>query len=227
MTEEFIFSTRDGLKFEVPTFQEVATVQHVTDDDEYGVAKLQLNPGDVVIDVGANFGSFSIVTAHRFPEVRVIAYEPNPDNFKILERNISRNGVGVEAHHAAVWYHHRGVSLVGQGSGTGTLDQHPTGRDLVPSVTLEEILNPFDEVALLKMDCEGAEIVILNAARKETLEKVRQVIGEYHDSHIKNNPEWNGMIPTWRTALDEVFEMDWQTDPNPFFFGTRREGAPK
>lgn len=217
-----MFSSCYGLEFEVLNEQEMATVRHVTDDDEYGIADLQFTPGSVIVDIGANVGAFSILIARRFPEARVIAYEPNPDNFKLLERNIARNGVGVEAHHAAVWYHHRGVSLVGQGSGTGTLDQHPTGRDLVPSVTLDDILAPFDEVAFLKMDCEGAEVFILNAAHRETLEKVQQIVGEYHDSHIKNDPDWHGLIPTWRTALDEVFEMDWETDPNPFFYGTRR-----
>ena len=48
--------------------------------------------GDVLYDIGANVGAYSVYAAKR-RGVRVIAVEPNPFSFHVLARNMALNGV--------------------------------------------------------------------------------------------------------------------------------------
>ncbi len=57
----------------------------------------------VIIDIGANLGLFSLVLRDRFPERRIIAFEPAPSTFAALSRNAARNGaVNMECRQLAV-----------------------------------------------------------------------------------------------------------------------------
>ncbi|WP_117592043.1 FkbM family methyltransferase [Haloprofundus halophilus] len=51
-------------------------------------------PGDVVYDVGANTGVYSLAVAANEPTARVVAFEPNPDVAAQLRANVARNGFG-------------------------------------------------------------------------------------------------------------------------------------
>ncbi len=52
----------------------------------------RLNAGDVFVDVGANIGYFTVLAASRVgSEGRVYAFEPDPANFQLLERNCEHN----------------------------------------------------------------------------------------------------------------------------------------
>jgi len=52
----------------------------------------QFKPNDVLIDIGANVGIYSLCAA-RFNEVRVFAFEPESQNFALLNENIFRNSL--------------------------------------------------------------------------------------------------------------------------------------
>ena len=54
----------------------------------------QLSPGDTFVDVGANIGYYTVLAAHKVgPEGRVFAFEPDPESFALLQRNVERNGL--------------------------------------------------------------------------------------------------------------------------------------
>ena len=49
--------------------------------------------GDTVIDIGANVGYYTLLFSELVGETgRVIAFEPDPNNFALLERNVLGNG---------------------------------------------------------------------------------------------------------------------------------------
>ena len=52
----------------------------------------EFQPGDVLVDVGANVGIYSLCAA-RFKDVRVFAFEPESQNFSVLNENIYRNSL--------------------------------------------------------------------------------------------------------------------------------------
>jgi FkbM family methyltransferase len=56
-------------------------------------------PGDLVIDAGANIGVFSIHIHRLCPQTEVVAYEPFPDNYAYLKKNLqAANATNVTAH---------------------------------------------------------------------------------------------------------------------------------
>ena len=61
--------------------------------DTTQLAKREIRAGDVVVDVGAHIGYFTLLFARLVGERgRVYAFEPDPDNFALLQANVEANG---------------------------------------------------------------------------------------------------------------------------------------
>jgi FkbM family methyltransferase len=67
----------------------------------YDLNKIDFIP-DVIVDCGAHIGMFSLLAASRFPEVTLVAYEPNPKNVGLVRKQAQRNSLTVDIHEAAV-----------------------------------------------------------------------------------------------------------------------------
>ena len=151
-------------------------------------ASLRLCQGDVVLDVGANIGWYSLLVERLAHEpIDIVAFEPDPDNFALLSANLAMNNA---AHVSAVQ-----VALSGS-TGTAALHRHREsnlGRHsllpvnegdtvVVPTTTLDEYWASRgfgDRVPrLIKMDIEGHELVALRGAR-EVLTRCPLLIAEY------------------------------------------------
>lgn len=60
---------------------------------ETDVIKKEIKKGDVVLDIGAHIGYYTLIFARLVgTEGRVFAFEPDPKNFSILKKNIEING---------------------------------------------------------------------------------------------------------------------------------------
>jgi FkbM family methyltransferase len=57
---------------------------------------ISLSEAEVVFDVGANIGLFSLFVSQRCPQARIYAFEPAPPLFEILQKNVKRCGATVE-----------------------------------------------------------------------------------------------------------------------------------
>jgi len=151
----------------------------------YRLDEIEFAPGDVVLDVGAHVGVISIYLARTHPDIRIIAYEPMPDNFARLQRNLQSNGVTtVEAVNMAVTGTGGRVELArAEGnSGGHSAYTHANGNGVgVPSRTLAQVLEAHgvERVALLKIDCEGAEYEILTSSTAP-LGLIERIRGELH-----------------------------------------------
>lgn len=121
--------------------------------------------GDLFIDVGANVGQYAIPLSRNFR--KVVAIEPNPISYRVLEANIARNKLSnIEVVHSAVTAHKGSVWLM-PGSHLTTWavkDDGPPGSE-VPSVTLDEVLLNFPQVDLMKVDIEGRELEVLLSSK--------------------------------------------------------------
>ena len=139
-------------------------------EDCYGVRELNLQPGDVVVDIGAHTGAFACFLALRYG-VRAYSYELAADNFRHLQLTIAANGVAdlVEPHHAGVSSDGRAVWVVtpsyNTGGGSSFYVGDPSGHLVseAPSTTLDAIFERYaiERCALLKVDCEGMEFEVL------------------------------------------------------------------
>ena len=57
------------------------------------IVKSQINKGDIVVDVGASIGYYSLILARAVgKEGHVFAFEPRPERFELLQKNVEING---------------------------------------------------------------------------------------------------------------------------------------
>src|SRR5688572_2023380 len=82
----------DGLTFLTPNSHCAWRVQTLYTKEPDTIAWInRMKPGDVLFDVGANMGQYSLLAAQR--GVRVHAFEPEAQNFALLVRNIIVNNL--------------------------------------------------------------------------------------------------------------------------------------
>ena len=159
--------------------------------EDYFTGGIAVGEGGTVIDIGANFGSFTAVAAKKVgPSGKVIAFEPNPDVCERLRRNVAMNALGnVEVRNEAVAGADGEIVLLLQQRSSLTtayanIDARPSedARPVpVKATSIRSILQSVGgTVDLLKIDCEGAEYDILDALDAEAVAHVRQIAMEVH-----------------------------------------------
>jgi FkbM family methyltransferase len=140
-----------------------------------------LRDDDVLWDIGANVGVYSLIAATVSSRARIVAVEPGFATFASLCSNLLLNDVattvvplplvlGAETHLGSLSY--RDLSA---GAAIHELDSERTGayRQPVLVFTLDELLERFDLPAptLVKLDVDGAEAAVLAGARN-TLRRI-------------------------------------------------------
>jgi FkbM family methyltransferase len=139
-----------------------------------------------VIDVGAHVGAFTIWVASRAPCL-VLALEPNPETFQLLEQNVERAAIGrrvaLEKAALAGQSGERKLS-VRRYSTDATILGAEESADAVPvkafSLVDVIVMSGFPEIDLLKIDVEGAEYEVFANLEPHTLDRVRALIVECH-----------------------------------------------
>ncbi len=142
-----------------------------------------LKKGDIVVDLGANIGYFTLLAARLVGEKgKVYAFEPEPVNFKFLKKNIELNNYSqAEAYQMAVAEKSGKTRLYicNYDSGHHTINQfngikdYSRGREVekkwieVETTSLDKFLEGREKrVDLIKMDIEGAEPLALSGMDK-------------------------------------------------------------
>lgn len=132
-------------------------------------------PDTVFVDVGANFGYFTVLAANLITNRgsgRVFSFEPNPKLADLLRRNIEINWsiAPVSFHQAAVADAPGELQLyVPKGHGANASLSPPEGVEsvavVVPAVRLDDTLPADLIVDFMKVDVEGHELSVLRGAR--------------------------------------------------------------
>jgi FkbM family methyltransferase len=149
---------------------------------------LPIERDDLVVDIGANIGVFSVYAASKTRNI-VYAIEPSPANFQAVQRNILSNKLqNVCALNYAV-SDRSGTELF---FSTGASQHHRLKKVIhetaaayieVPSITLQDLMDrqQIAQIDFLKLDCEGAEEAILQSTPRSYLQRVRKIALEFHD----------------------------------------------
>jgi FkbM family methyltransferase len=139
----------------------------------------------VIIDCGSNIGLSGIYFANRFKDAEIYCIEADQAIAQTLAWNLKNNGASqVNVIAKAVWTHNDGVHFASEGSDGGSIDNNSTA-DLIPSMSLKEMLGKFESIDFLKMDIEGAENTVIPDCSAE-LHKVNQLFIEYHSTAKEN-----------------------------------------
>ncbi|MDP7030548.1 MAG: FkbM family methyltransferase [Phycisphaerales bacterium] len=135
-----------------------------------------LQPGQTFVDIGAHVGLFAVPASEAVgPSGTVIAFEPDPDNRALLERNLSRHNCdNVTVVPAALADRDGEMQLARSRFNTGDHRiSEASGGLRVPVYALDDWLDRCGVVPdVIKMDVQGAEPLVL-AGMRRTLEADR------------------------------------------------------
>ena len=129
--------------------------------------KTALKPGDVLWDIGANVGAYSILAAKLCPGASVISFEPFIPNFAHLWDNIVLNGVTAQVFPVCVGLSDTtaptALSIKGPRAGSAGHQVGQTGGKLQQGVIAargDDLLTKLalPSPTLLKLDIDGLEI---------------------------------------------------------------------
>lgn len=172
----------DGLEVDVRLGNDHSLCLYVSgsfEPNEFHFLGQILKPGMTVLDVGANEGLYTLFSARRVgPPGRVVAFEPSSRERSRLEHNVARNRLGnVTVVPCAVGSSHGTAALQiasGVHSGHNTLgalvydDAPAAGIEHVPVERLDTLIERLGvaTVDVIKIDVEGAEMHVLEGARR-------------------------------------------------------------
>lgn len=153
-----------------------------------------IRPGDRVVDAGANIGYMTMLAARAAgPQGSVVAFEPHPDLFRILQSNAEQ---AVKQPNAPIKL--RNVAL-GETAGRATLviPEAMSTNDGIAHIgtvanagerAIEVELVALDDelgsgnVGVVKIDVEGFEAAVLRGARRALSERrIREIVFEDHE----------------------------------------------
>jgi len=147
-----------------------------------------LQPGDVFVDVGANIGYYPVIAAGRVGrDGAVFAFEPDPDNFRLLRQNLQLNGCSdcVSAFEAGLSDQTLSGQLFLSEDNAGDHQVFACGTDRRSlSVSLHHggdfLRDRLQRIDLLKIDVQGAEYAVMSGLLPllRTLPEVPRIIIE-------------------------------------------------
>lgn len=166
--------------------------------DEYRLEPLRPHKVRTIVDIGAHVGSFTVLCHAFWPEAKIVAVEPHPQSFDLLAKNTTHvpkdqlfliqaaitPETGTTQLSSSVSY-----SRVGEYA-TSVWDQlHPRASnfgisvDAITPIELWNRINNFgvEEIDLLKLDCEGAEYIVIQSwTALGILPHIGWIRGEWH-----------------------------------------------
>jgi len=127
------------------------------------VDKYNIKPGDIVIDAGAHIGIFAIYASKIIRDGRIVCFEPDPQNFKKLMKNIELNSCeNITVLKKGLWGKNTVMEFNSglEGSSSLLLRKGEGKVITIPVVKAEDeiVKMGLDKVNFVKMDIEGAEI---------------------------------------------------------------------
>ena len=163
------------------------------DKFEIECLKRIIKKGDIVVDLGANIGYYTLILAQLVGEFgHVYAFEPEPSNFELLSKNVKENN-------------HNHVTLVQKAVSdkNSKINLYVSKRNLashrifdgedkresieIDVITLDEYFKNFEKpIKFIKIDVEGAEgATLLGASKIIKNSKNLVIMMEYFPKWIK------------------------------------------
>jgi len=192
---------------------------------ETALVRSTLRPGMSFVDVGANWGYFTLLAASLVgTNGRVLSLEPDPRLFSILRDNIVRSGLNqVTALQLAAAGESGTLALAGYAEAGGNfgISRIAVASDEVEKVfqvksdSLDHILESqgLSSVDLMKMDIEGAEVFAIPGLEESlTKRKIKRLLLELHPLEVA---EHGSTIGAATRKLESAGYRAWTIDHSP------------
>jgi FkbM family methyltransferase len=152
-------------------------------DQVYSFKSSNKNP--LIVDGGSNIGLSILYFKMIYPTCRILAFEPNPKAYKLLNQNISNNHLTSVTQFNVALSDQEGDASLYPGRYSGSLTSslfnyiEQDRMELINTRKASSYLH--EEVDLLKLDVEGSESEILNdLITSKKINLVKEMIIEFH-----------------------------------------------
>lgn len=185
---------REGFKLLVDGTSQTGRIAYATGDYEPRVTRIMqalVRPGDTVVDVGANIGYFSIVAARAAgPTGHVLAFEPVPRVRQSLQANLRLNDLPNVSVHSEALSAASGEATFYLGpqldTGLGSLRALADGEEIrIRQVRFDDLWDGSRRVALVKIDVEGAELLVLEGMAECLARDRPEILLEVTDQYLR------------------------------------------
>lgn len=205
MDSDFRFLQKLNTQFaNTPRFQEgVFTYQgmHVCFNDSASLINMwdeifvnriydigEINHIPKIIDAGSNIGLAALYFKHRYGNVEGICFEPDPNVYRLLCRNLDAWHIEMQRECKALADTEKKVIFCPDGSDGGRVEEGISFDKKtiieVQTVCLSNYMSD-ETIDFLKMDIEGSELQVLQEIR-EKLDRVRNIFVEVHNFHNRS-----------------------------------------
>lgn len=205
---EIIFDLRENY------LTDEIVIREIWEEDVYRIEKDMLK-NSIVVDIGANIGSFSIYSA--FCGATVYAVEPEPHNLQALIKNVELNNMNDKIN--IIDYgisDYDGIAVISDNGGGATIKDNLPGSE-INILSFDSFLKKYslNFIDILKIDIEGSEKELILGASKESMNKCKYItmefdirVGKYlgdivqkmsETHHVRTMGSWErgGMIWGW------------------------------
>jgi len=186
-------------------------IKEIVYKDSYLIRRYREDDFDCIVDIGANTGTFTLVSHIFFPKAQVFSYEPCIPSYNIMKENL---------------YGFSNINIFNKALGDGSYlyfescggSEICTGNRFVKNdngnykIKSDELCNIFinnnidlNNNILLKIDCEGGEKSLLSNNSNYYLKKCRQISMEIH-FQCSNNRDFD-KLPRWEEYNSWVYEV--------------------
>jgi FkbM family methyltransferase len=139
------------------------------------------NKEPLIIDCGSNIGISILYFSKKYPNSKIIAFEPDKNIFETLKENIEINNLKnkITLINKAVWKSEESLNFLPDNSDGGKIDNtENTETQKIKAVRLKDFIKD-NEVDFLKIDIEGSEFEVIKDC-EEILGNVKNIFLEYH-----------------------------------------------
>jgi len=156
---------------------------------EYNQPNCMVESGDVVVDIGANYGFFTLDAINKGAK-KVWAYEPSPKAYEHL-KGLATTFTEIKPFNSAV-SDEPGVLMMNISDTTSAVNHVVKHADIfnevgdtvqVDALSINQVLDGVGHIDLLKIDCEGSELEIFNAI-DDRLGQIKKIVCETHSPEI-------------------------------------------
>jgi len=138
---------------------------------------------ETILDAGANIGTASLHFLRHYPGASILALEPDPENYALLQRNLRLYPKPLVLPYA-LWYANETLHISDETDEKYAMRiESGSGKTNIDGKSIPWVLEytGWDRINLLKIDIEGAEWELFGNARPDWLDRVDVIMIEMHE----------------------------------------------
>jgi len=189
----------DGTEKSIGQYHKESMIKEIFKDKCYEKI-IQVETGDIVIDIGASVGPFAYSILSKNPK-HIFCFEPSEREFKILVKNL----IGYQVTPIP-----KGISNINSIVKSNVLFG---GESEMESITFSRFINLYGlgKIDFIKTDCEGGEYDIFNDENiNYILNNVKKISGEWHLSTPELKEKFRNFRDNYLIKFNnfEVYSVD-------------------